>query len=123
VEIENVHAYLEDGITGWILGGYELGYIPQISVQEFTELLEKERERIVVLDVRERGEVEVGAMENSARIPLGQLQDRTGELDRNKLVVVHCKGGYRGSIATSIYGVPDFGTSPICRADSMPGRP
>src|SRR5258708_4615637 len=106
VGIENVHAYLEDGITGWIAGGYELDYIPQISVQEFAELLEQEKDHIAVLDVRERGEVEADAMENSVRIPLGQLlgqlQDRTAELDRDKLLVVHCKGGYRSSIATSI---------------------
>ncbi len=41
-------------------------------------------------------------MENSARIPLGQLPARTGELHRDKLLVVHCKGGYRSSIAASI---------------------
>ncbi len=102
VGIENVHAYLEDGIIGWIQGGYELDYIPQISVQEFAELLEAEKGRIAVLDVREPGEVEAGVMENSVRIPLGQLAARTGELDREKLLVVHCKGGYRSSIATSI---------------------
>src|SRR5712692_243301 len=102
VGIENVRAYLEDGITGWIAGGYELDYIPQISVQEFSDLLEQEKDHIAILDVRERGEVVVGAMENSVRIPLGQLQERTAELDRNKLLVVHCKGGYRSSIATSI---------------------
>jgi glyoxylase-like metal-dependent hydrolase (beta-lactamase superfamily II)/rhodanese-related sulfurtransferase len=102
VGMENVRAYLEDGIAGWISGGYELDYIPQLSVQELAELLEKEKDRIAVLDVRERGEVESGAMENSIRISLGQLQDRTDELDRDKLLVVHCKGGYRSSIATSI---------------------
>lgn len=102
VGIENVRAYLEDGITGWITGGYELDYIPQISVQEFSDLLEKEKDHIAVLDVRERGEVESGAMDNSIRIPLGQLQDRTSELDPSRLLVVHCKGGYRSSIATSI---------------------
>ena len=102
VGIENVQAYLEDGITGWIKAGYELDYIPQISVQEFAELLEQEKDHIAVLDVREPGEVESGAMENSIRIPLGQLTARTGELDREKLLVVHCKGGYRSSIATSI---------------------
>jgi hydroxyacylglutathione hydrolase len=102
VGIENVHAYLEDGITGWIQGGYELDYIPQISVQEFAELLEQEADHIEVLDVREPGEVDAGAMENSVRIPLGQLTARAGELDREKLLVVHCKGGYRSSIATSI---------------------
>jgi len=102
VGIENVRAYLEDGIAGWIAGGYELDYIPQISVLEFTELLEKEKDHIVVLDVREAGEVEADAMENSVRIPLGQLQDQTSELQRDKLLVVHCKGGYRSSIATSV---------------------
>jgi len=102
VGIENVKAYLEDGIAGWIAGGYELDYIPQISVQEFSELLEKEKDHIAVLDVRESGEVDAGAIENSIRIPLGQLQNRTGELDTSKLIVVHCKGGYRSSIATSI---------------------
>ena len=102
VGIENVQAYLEDGVTGWIAGGYELDYIPQITVQEFAELLAQEKDHVAVLDVRERGEVENGAMENSIRIPLGQLQDRVGELDRDKLFVVHCKGGYRSSIATSI---------------------
>ena len=102
VGIENVHAYLEDGIAGWIKGGYDLDYIPQISVQEFAELLQTEGDHLAVLDVRESSEVETGAMKNSIRIPLGQLPARTGELDPGKLLVVHCKGGYRSSIATSI---------------------
>ncbi|HMK29655.1 MAG TPA: MBL fold metallo-hydrolase [Terriglobales bacterium] len=102
VGIENVRAYLEGGIAGWVASGYELDYIPQISVQEFAELLDQEKDHLAVLDVRERGEVEAGAMENSVRIPLGQLADRTAELDPSKLLVVHCKSGYRSSIATSI---------------------
>ena len=102
VGIENVQAYLEDGIGGWIASGYGLDYIPQISVQEFSDLLEKEKDHVAILDVREPGEIEAGAMENSVRIPLGQLPDRTAELPHGKLLVVHCKGGYRSSIATSI---------------------
>ena len=102
VGIENVHAYLEDGIAGWIAGGYELDYIPQITVQEFSELREQEKDHILVLDVRERGEVEAGAMESSLPIPLGQLESRTAEIPRDRLLVVHCKSGYRSSIATSI---------------------
>jgi glyoxylase-like metal-dependent hydrolase (beta-lactamase superfamily II) len=102
VGIENVHAYLEDGIAGWIKGGYELDYIPQITVQEFLELQEQEQDRIAVLDVREPGEVEAGAIPHSVRIPLGQLPGRTSALEREKLTVVHCKGGYRSTIATGI---------------------
>jgi hydroxyacylglutathione hydrolase len=102
VGIEHVDAYLDGGITGWIQSGYELDYIPQVSVQELAELQEKEKDHLAILDVREPGEVETGAFENSIRIPLGQLADRTSELDPTKLIVVHCKGGYRSSIATSI---------------------
>ena len=55
-----------------------------------------------MLDVREPGELNGGVIEKSVRIPLGELKSRTGELDREKLQVVHCKGGYRSSIATSL---------------------
>lgn len=102
VGIEKVRTYLDGGITGWIKGGYQLDYIPQVSVQEFAEMREQEKDRVAVLDVREAGEIEAGAIEGSVRIPLGQLQSRLDELERNKLLVVHCKGGYRSSIATSL---------------------
>jgi rhodanese-related sulfurtransferase len=102
VGIENVVGYLADGVMGWIQSGYELDYIPQIAVQEFAELRDQEGDRIVVLDVREPGEVASGAIEGSVHIPLGKLSVRVEELDRGKLLVVHCKGGYRSSIATSI---------------------
>jgi hydroxyacylglutathione hydrolase len=102
VGIENVVGYLADGVMGWIQSGYELDYIPQIAVQEFADLRDQEGDRIVLLDVREPGEVASGAIEGSVHIPLGKLSVRVEELDRGKLLVVHCKGGYRSSIATSI---------------------
>lgn len=102
VGVENVSGYLEGGITGWIKGGYELDYIPQITAHELSELLESEGDGISILDVREPSEISGGAIGNSVRIPLGQLTAKFGELDRNKLLVAHCKGGYRSSIATSL---------------------
>jgi hydroxyacylglutathione hydrolase len=102
VGIENVAGYLADGVAGWIHNGFELDYIPQITVQDFIELRNQEPDRIAVLDVRELGELAGGVIENSLCIPLGKLTSRLAELDREKLLVVHCKGGYRSSIATSI---------------------
>lgn len=102
VGVENVAGYLADGVAGWIRNGIELEYIPQVTVQELVELREQEPDRIAVLDVREPGELSGGVIEKSVRIPLGELQPRTGELDRERLLVVHCKGGYRSSIATSL---------------------
>ncbi len=102
VGIENVVGYLADGVAGWIQNGFELDYISQITVQDFVELRNQETDRIAVLDVREPGEVAGGVIENSLCIPLGKLESRLAELGREKLLVVHCKGGYRSSIATSI---------------------
>jgi rhodanese-related sulfurtransferase len=98
--IENVVGYLADGVMGWTQSGYKLDYIPQIAVREFAEL--RDQEAIASLDVREPGEVASGAIEGAVHIPLGKLSVRVEELDRGKLLVVHCKGGYRSSIATSI---------------------
>lgn len=102
VGIENVAGYLADGVAGWTRNGFELDYIPQITAQECAELREQKRGEIAVLDVRELGELSGGAIEQSAHIPLGQLKSRSGELDREKLLVVYCKSGYRSSIATSL---------------------
>ncbi|MGA7415569.1 MAG: rhodanese-like domain-containing protein [Bryobacteraceae bacterium] len=102
VGVENVVGYLENGAAGWIKSGQELDYIPQVTAQDLAELLETEPGRIAILDVREPAEVSGGAIEKSVHIPLGELAKRTGELDPGKLLVVHCKGGYRSSIATSL---------------------
>jgi glyoxylase-like metal-dependent hydrolase (beta-lactamase superfamily II)/rhodanese-related sulfurtransferase len=102
VGVENVAGYLEDGVAGWIKNGMELEYIPQIEAQAVVELRDQEPSSIAVLDVREPGERAGGAIEGSVSIPLGKLGSRMEELDRAKLLVVHCKGGYRSSIATSL---------------------
>ena len=100
VGVENVAGYLKDGVIGWIRDGKVLEYIPQLSAQEFQELRAKEPVR--VLDVREAGEREAGSIEGSQWIPLGELEARMGEISKDGLLVVHCKGGYRSSIATSL---------------------
>ncbi len=102
VGVENIGGYLKDGVLGWVKDGYELDYIPQIGGADLAELLKNEPGEVAILDVREASETGAGVIENSVRIPLGELTARFGELDRNKLLVAHCKGGYRSSIATSL---------------------
>ena len=100
--VGNVAGYLADIVSGWIKNGFEIEYIPQVAVQELVDLLEQEPDRTAVLDVREPGELSGGVIEKSAHIPLGELQSRIGELDRERLLVVYCRVGYRSSIATSL---------------------
>lgn len=102
VGIEKIEGYLEDGTTGWVRAGYELDYIPQLGALELARMIKSDPEHVTVLDVREPGELSSGVVGHSVSIPLGQLAARVSELDPGKLVVAHCKGGYRSSIATSI---------------------
>jgi hydroxyacylglutathione hydrolase len=102
VGIEKVTGYLAGGVADWIRSGIVPEYIPQITAQEFIELREQDPDLIAVLDVREAGERSEGLIEDSVHIPLGKLHCRKSELNREKFLMVHCAGGYRSSIATSL---------------------
>ena len=49
----------------------------------------------VLLDVREEAETVAYAIPNAVNIPLGQLRDRLGELDKTKTYIVFCAVGVR----------------------------
>ncbi|MUL83640.1 MULTISPECIES: rhodanese-like domain-containing protein [unclassified Mycolicibacterium] len=55
-----------------------------------------------IVDVRNPGETEAGMIPGAVNIPVGQLPDRTGELDPARPTVVYCAGGYRSSVAASL---------------------
>jgi rhodanese-related sulfurtransferase/TusA-related sulfurtransferase len=56
-------------------------------------------ENIVVLDVRETAEYAFNHIPNSISIPLGELEKRTGELDKSKEIYVICRTGSRSDLA------------------------
>ncbi|MCX6594939.1 MAG: rhodanese-like domain-containing protein [Acidobacteria bacterium] len=102
VGIENLAGYLGGGVAGWIRAGMKLEYIPQVTVPDFLELRHQDPAHLTIVDVREPNEVSSGAIPGSINIPLGHLADRAQSLPHDHLIVVHCKGGYRSSIATSL---------------------
>ena len=102
VGLEGVAGYLEDGVSGWVRGGLQLESIPQIAAADLADLRRQEPDSVTVLDVREPGELAAGAIEGAVCIPLGQLRSRTAELSPTRLIAVHCKGGYRSSVASSL---------------------
>jgi rhodanese-related sulfurtransferase len=56
----------------------------------------------VVVDVRRPREWADAHIEGSVNIPLNHLEERIGELPRDRRLVVHCATGYRSSIAASL---------------------
>ncbi|MFT4615868.1 MAG: hydroxyacylglutathione hydrolase [Minisyncoccia bacterium] len=55
-----------------------------------------------LLDIRNPGEVALGAIDGAQFIPVGQLPRRLDELDPSAPTVVYCAGGYRSSVAASV---------------------
>lgn len=70
-----------------------------ITPRELKEKLERD-DRPELLDVREPWEFEVTRIEGSRLIPLGELPDRTSELDPRKETVVICHHGARSAYVT-----------------------
>ena len=56
----------------------------------------------LVLDIRNPREWAARHIDGSVNIPLNHLQERIGEIPRDRRIAVHCAGGYRSSIAASI---------------------
>ncbi|HAQ08660.1 MAG TPA: hypothetical protein DCR24_14540 [Bacillus bacterium] len=56
-------------------------------------------EAIAILDVRESAEYAFGHIPNAKSIPLGELEDRLGELNPDEDVYVICRSGSRSDLA------------------------
>jgi rhodanese-related sulfurtransferase/TusA-related sulfurtransferase len=56
-------------------------------------------ENIIVLDVRETAEYAFNHIPNSIPIPLGEIEQRLGELDKDQVIYVVCRTGSRSDLA------------------------
>lgn len=68
--------------------------IPEITPTEFVARRER-GEALTLLDVREEWELGVASVPGIVHIPMGQVAERIGELERGKEVVVMCRSGRR----------------------------
>ena len=73
----------------------------EISVGELKALRDK-NPKLTILDVRNPEEYEICNIEGAILIPLGELPQRLGELNKTDLIVAHCHHGMRGLKALEI---------------------
>lgn len=66
------------------------------------DLLERNRDNTLLVDVRSELEHANGHIEGSLNIPVDELRNRLGELDPNKEIWVYCQVGLRGYTASRI---------------------
>jgi adenylyltransferase/sulfurtransferase len=70
----------------------------ETSVEEFHQRLQQ-GDKVFILDVRNPEEFAICRIPGSTLIPLPELPQRFGELDKNVEMVVHCKSGMRSAKA------------------------
>jgi len=113
VGIENVVGGLEGGVLSWQRAGLPLEEIPQISVMDLHREITEPPGEVQVVDVRNAGEWQAGHLQAAMHKPLltmalgtaaESLRQVNGRgLDPNRPLAVHCKSGYRSSIASSLF--------------------
>ena len=69
----------------------------EVSRAEARKLVE---EGAQLIDVRADHEWEVGRIAGAAHVPLPELPQRLEEIDKDRPVVVYCRGGNRSTMAT-----------------------
>ena len=70
----------------------------EVSREEARKLID---EGAQLIDVRADHEWEAGRISGATHIPLPEIPQRTGEIDRDKPVVIYCRGGNRSSMAAA----------------------
>jgi adenylyltransferase/sulfurtransferase len=76
--------------------------VPEQGLHLSAETCRDLPERVQRLDVREPWEYELARLPGAILIPLGELADRVGELDRSRPLVAYCHHGLRSLQALRI---------------------
>jgi hydroxyacylglutathione hydrolase len=100
VGFDNLDGYMEGGMDAWETAGLPLVTLSTLSVHELKQKLDQQ-EKLAVLDVRTENEWNEGHIAGAIHIHGGILQERFGEVPRDKPVAVVCGTGYRASIVAS----------------------
>ena len=106
VGYDNTLGYLDGGVANWQNAGKAIDTVNSISPDEFANRYAANE--LHVLDVRKPGEYAGGHVTNAENKPLDFINDWTGDLNRDETYYVHCAGGYRSMIASSILKARGF---------------
>ncbi len=99
VGFDNTLGFLKGGIEAWTNVGKEVDQIESISAIEFAE---KFNEDLPLFDVRKETEYLSQHLKTAGNTPLDNLNDHLSTFPKEETFYVHCAGGYRSMIASSI---------------------
>jgi glyoxylase-like metal-dependent hydrolase (beta-lactamase superfamily II)/rhodanese-related sulfurtransferase len=99
VGYDNSIGYLKGGFDAWKAAGREVDTVKRINAEEFEK---KFSGKPLVIDVRKKSEYDSEHVERAINVPLNKISENLAQFPKDKPFVVHCAGGYRSMIASSI---------------------
>jgi hydroxyacylglutathione hydrolase len=103
VGFDKVQGHLEGGFAAWKKAGEMIDVIIDIEADELMMDIPFDP-KLVILDVRRPGEYAEGHLRDAKNIPLNEMTDAgsLANLEDTDNLYVHCAGGYRSVIASSL---------------------
>jgi hydroxyacylglutathione hydrolase len=103
VGFDKIEGYLDGGFEAWEKAGEKTDMIINVETDELAMDLPFD-ENLVIVDVRKETEFAEGHIKEAINIPLNDLTDpgSMANLEENHNIYVHCAGGYRSVIASSL---------------------
>ena len=103
VGFSRIAGYADGGVEAWRKAGEEMDMIIDVEADELA-MDSPFDENLVVVDVRRPAEYADGHVKNAVNIPLNDLVDpvNMSNLEENQNIYVHCAGGYRSVVASSL---------------------
>ncbi|QUI24313.1 FAD-dependent oxidoreductase [Vallitalea pronyensis] len=68
----------------------------------WSEIEQADQDKSILLDVRDKIELDLGYIEGAKHIPVNDLRQRMHELDKEKEILIYCAVGIRGYIAARL---------------------
>ncbi|MBO6213600.1 rhodanese-like domain-containing protein [Algoriella sp.] len=106
VGYDNTIGFLKGGFQTWLDTEKDFDEIVSVSPEEFAELIDETE--LKVLDVRKPGEFSTSHVEGAITAPLDFINESMKLIDPEETYLVHCAGGYRSMIFTSILRARGF---------------
>jgi glyoxylase-like metal-dependent hydrolase (beta-lactamase superfamily II)/rhodanese-related sulfurtransferase len=103
VGFENIIGHLAGGFDAWTKAGEPIDLIIDVEADELAMDLPFDP-NMVIVDVRKTSEFDKGHIKEALTIPLDELIDPASmaNFDDNQNIYIHCAGGYRSVIASSL---------------------
>jgi hydroxyacylglutathione hydrolase len=103
VGFDKIEGFLQGGYHAWVSAGEQTDMIINVEADELAMDMPFD-ENLVIVDVRKETEYGTGHIKEALNIPLHDLIDpgSMANLEDRHNIYVHCAGGYRSVIATSL---------------------